>query len=100
MVAWAWQRRVHAAYIQNEQPYQRGRDWRGRREVSTVPMPTATTAATSSASQPRGPCKGLSADGWAYGSLPVPGNPVTPVPLRATNCGLPDALSVIATLAL
>ena len=64
-----------------------------------MPIPTATTVATSSASQPRGPCKGLSA-GRAYGSLPVGGNPVTPVPLTGTVCGLPAASSATATLAL
>ena len=68
--------------------------------MSAVPIPAAATTATISASQPRGTCCVLSAGGWAYGSLPVPGNPGTPVPLRATDCGLPEALSVKVRLAL
>jgi hypothetical protein len=100
MVAWASQRRDHAAYAQNYQPYQRGRDRRRRPEMSAVPIPAAATTATISVSQRRGTCCVLSAGGWAYGSLPVGGIPSTPVPLRATDCGLPDALSVIVKLAL
>jgi hypothetical protein len=100
MGAWTSRRRDHAAYTQNYQPYQRGRDLRGRPEMSSVPIPAAATKATISASQPRGSCSILSAGGWACGSLPVGGIPSTPVPLRVTDCGLPDALSVIAKLAL
>ena len=65
-----------------------------------MPIPAAAATARISASQPRGPCNILSAGGWAFGSLPVGGIPSTPVPLRGTDCGLPDALSVIAKLAL
>src|SRR6266566_2903572 len=100
MVARASQRRDHAAYTQNYQPYQRGRDRRGRPEMSVVPIPAAATTATIRASQPGSTGCVLSAGGWAFGSLPVGGIPSTPVPLRATDCGLPDALSVIVTLAL
>ena len=68
--------------------------------MSSVPIPTAATTARKSASKPRGSCSILSAGGWAFGSLPVGGIPGTPVPLRVTDCGLPDALSAIDKLAL
>ena len=68
--------------------------------MSVVPIPAAATTATISASQPGSTCCVLSAGGWAFGSLPVGGIPSTPVPLRVTDCGLPDVLSVIAKLAL
>ncbi len=100
MVAWASQPRDHAAYTQNYQPNQRDRDLRGRPEISSIPIPAAATKATISASQLKGICSILSEGGWAFGSLPVGGIPTTPVPLRVTDCGLPDALSVIAKLAL
>ena len=100
MGAWTSRRRDHAAYTQNYQPYQRGRGRRRLPEMSSVPIPNAATTARISASQPRGSCSILSAGGWAFGSLPVGGIPSTPVPLRVTDCGLPDALSVIAKLAL
>ena len=100
MDAWTSWRRDHAAYTQNYQPYQRVRDRRWRPEMNSVPIPAAATKATISASQPRGSCSILSAGGWAFGSLPVGGIPSTPVPLNATDCGLPDALSAIDKLAL
>ena len=68
--------------------------------MSAVLIPAPATAATISVSQPRSTCCVLSAGGWAYGSLPVGGIPTTPVPLRATGCGLPDALSVIVKMAM
>src|SRR5215471_14297785 len=68
--------------------------------MSVVPIPAAATTATIIASQPGSTGCVLSAGGWAFGSLPVGGIPTTPVPLRATDCGLPDALSAIDKLAL